>query len=452
MPALPPEFTSVLLAFQPLFSCRVWEYVRVLLLGAILSPGKRTVSSALRVMGLSTQRHFQNYHRVLNRAVWSARHASFILLRILLATFAPRGPLVMGLDDTIERRWGAKIRARGIYRDPVRSSDSHFVKTSGLRWLSLMLLVDIPWAGRVWALPFLTALAPSERYWQQQGRSPKLLTDWARQLPLQVQRWLPARSLVVVADGAFASLQLLSRWARRRRPLVCITRLRLDARLFRPAPPRKRRAMGRPRLVGRRLPSLQQVLNDRRTVWQRWKVQNWYGEGQRLIEVTSDTAVWYHTGLPPVPIRWVLVRDPKGRFETRALLCTQLDQQPRQIVQWFLWRWQVEVTFEEVRAHLGVETQRQWSDLAIQRTTPVLLGLFSIITLLAHKLAHGGKLPVRQAAWYAKAQPTFSDAIAAVREQLWHPANFFTSRSQRHVIKIPSGLFAGLCQAACYAA
>src|SRR5215467_5368277 len=197
MPALPAELACVLLAFQPLFSQRVWQYASVLLLGAILSPGKRTVSSALRAMGLSTERHFQNYHRVLNRAAWNGRHASFVLLRILLAPFVPGGPLVMALDDTIERRWGAKIRARGIDRDPVRSSDSHFVKTSGLRWLSLMLLVDIPWASRVWALPFLTALAPSERYWQQQGRNPKLLTDWARQLPLQVQRWFPTRNLVV---------------------------------------------------------------------------------------------------------------------------------------------------------------------------------------------------------------------------------------------------------------
>ena len=452
MPTLPADLVSVLLAFQPLFSLRVWQYANVLLLGAILSPGTRTVSSALRVMGLSTQRNFQNYHRVLNRAVWSGRHASLILLRMLLATFAPHGPLVLGLDDTIERRWGAQIRARGIYRDPVRSSDSHFVKTSGLRWLSLMLLVDIPWAGRVWALPFLTALAPSERYWENQGRTPKLLTDWARQLPLQVQRWFPTRPLVVVADGAFASLQLLAHWAKRRRPIICITRLRLDARLFRPAPPRKTGTMGRPRLVGTRLPSLQQILTHRRTVWQRWKVQNWYGQGQRLIEMTSATAVWYHSGLPPVPIRWVLVRDPKGKFETRALLCTQLDQQPRQILQWFLWRWQVEVTFEEVRAHLGVETQRQWSDLAIQRTTPVLLALFSIITLLAHRIAHGGALPMRHAAWYSKTKPTFSDAIAAVREQLWHPMNFFTSRSKRHVIEIPRALFASLCQAACYTA
>jgi hypothetical protein len=171
-----------------------------------------------------------------------------------------------------------------------------------------------------------------------------------------------------------------------------------------------------------------------------------------MVELTSGTAVWYHTGLPPVPIRWVLVRDPKGKFETRALLCTQLDQHPRQILQWFLWRWQVEVTFQEVRSHLGVETQRQWSDLAIARTTPVLLGLFSIVTLLAHRLARNGQLPIRQAAWYTKTQATFSDAIAAVRQQLWHPANFFTSRSELDMIKLPQTLFSGLCHAVCYAA
>jgi hypothetical protein len=452
MPTLPAELAFVILAFRPLFSCRVWECAQILLVGAILAPGKRTVTSALRVMGLANEHRFQNYHRALNRAVWSCRHAGLILLRMLLATFVPNGPLVLGLDDTIERRWGVRIRARGIYRDPVRSSDSHFVKTSGLRWLSLMLLAEIPWAGRVWALPFLTALAPSERYWQKQGRKPKLLTDWARQLVLQVQHWFPARTLVVVADGAFASLQLLSQWTARRRPVVCVTRLRLDARLFRPAPVRKKGAMGRPRIVGTRLPSLQQVLVDPRTVWQRLFVNDWYGQGPRLIELTSATAVWYHTGLPPVPIRWVLVRDPLGKFETRALLCTQLDQEPRIILQWFLWRWQVEVTFQEVRTHLGVETQRQWSDLAIARTTPVLLGLFSVVTLLAHRLAYNGQLPVRQAAWYFKKQATFSDAIAAVRHQLWHPANFFTSHSQDDMIKVPRALYSGLCHAVGYAA
>jgi hypothetical protein len=368
-----------------------------------------------------------------------------------MAAFVPTGPLVLGLDDTIERRWGPKIAARGIYRDPVRSSDSHFVKTSGLRWISLMLLAPIPWAGHIWALPFLTALAPSQRYWEDRQLRPKTLIDWARQLVLQVQRWVPTRTLVLVTDGGFAALDLLTRLAGRPRPVICITRLRLDARLFRPAPRRKKGAKGRPRLVGTRLPSLQQVLTNPRTVWQRLKFRHWYGEGQRQVEIVSGTAVWYHGGRPPLPIRWVLVRDPKGKFAAQALLCTDLSRSPRQILEWFLLRWQVEVTFQEARAHLGVETQRQWSDLAIARTTPVLLGLFSIVTLLAHRLARRGTLPVYQTAWYAKQKATFSDAIALVRERLWRHTRPFTSHSKRAVITIPRALFAGLSHAACHA-
>src|SRR5580698_5704697 len=271
MPTLPSTFAPIILAFAPLFFNGVWRRAQVLFLGALLAPGKRTVTSALQVMGLSHEPHFQFYHRVLNRTVWSCRRAGLILLRLLMAAFVPTGPLVLGLDDTIERRWGPKIAARGIYRDPVRSSDSHFVKTSGLRWISLMLLAPIPWAGHIWALPFLTALAPSQRYWEDRQLRPKTLIDWARQLVLQVQRWVPTRTLVLVTDGGFAALDLLTRLAGRPRPVICITRLRLDARLFRPAPRRKKGAKGRPRLVGTRLPSLQQVLTNPRTVWQRLK-------------------------------------------------------------------------------------------------------------------------------------------------------------------------------------
>ena len=450
MLTLPSAFTPIILAFAPLFFNGVWRCAHILLIGAILAPGKRTVTSALRVMGLSDERRFQIYHRVLNRAVWSCRQASLILLRMLVAAFAPTGPLVLVLDDTIERRWGPQISARGIYRDAVRSSDSHFVKTSGLRWLSLMLLAPIPWAGgRIWALPFLTALAPSARYFEERKLRPKVLTDWARQLVLQVKRWMPQRKLVLVADGGFSALALLDSLSRR--SVTCVTRMRLDARLFNPAPPRKKGAKGRPRLVGTRLPSLQQVLTNPKTVWQRLKFARWYRETNRKIEIISGTAVWYHGGLPPLPIRWVLVRDPKGKFETRAILCTDLNQTPRQIVEWFLMRWQVEVTFQQVRAHLGVETQRQWSDLAIARTTPVLFGLFSIVTLLAHRLARRGTLPVRQAAWYRKPRATFSDAIALVREHILLGSSFFTSRSGRRMKKIPPALLDGLMQTACYA-
>ncbi|MCA1636073.1 MAG: transposase, partial [Acidobacteria bacterium] len=340
---------------------------QVLLVGAILAPGKRTVTSALRVMGLRRERHFQTYHRVLNRAVWSSLSASRILLSLLVAAFVPEGALVFALDDTIERRRGAQIKAKGIYRDPVRSSHSHLVKASGLRWLSLMLTVRIPWAERVWALPVLTALCPSERYYEERGRRHKKLTTWARQMMRQVKRWLPEREVVVVADSSFAALELLSAM---RRQVTLITRLRLDAALYEPPPPRRPGQNGRPRLKGTRQPTLAAVLKDERTLWTEHRVVGWYGGTERVVEVTSDTALWYHTGLPPVPVRWVLVRDPLEEFKPQALLSTNLENEAVEMLGWFVRRWAVEVTFEEARQHLGMETQRQWSDKAIARTTP----------------------------------------------------------------------------------
>jgi DDE superfamily endonuclease len=390
---LPARFAAVILCFAPLFRQHTWRHAQVLLLGAILAPGQRTVTGILRIGGLRRERRFVNYHRVLNRAAWSGRAAARVLLGLLLDGFVPTGPVLLGLDDHIERRRGKRIGAKGIYRDPVRSSKGHFVKASGLRWLSLMLLVPIPWAGRVWALPFLTALAPSERHSREQGRRHKALTDWARQLVLQARRWMPERALVLVADSSFAALELLAGLVRQ--GVTCVTRLRLDAALYTPAPPRQPRARGRPRTKGERLPTLATVLADQATPWQRVTVPDWYGEGARVVEIRSETAVWRHAGLPVVPIRWVLLRDPSRRFDPQALLCTDLAQEPLQIIRWFTRRWQLEVTFREVRDHLGVETQRQWSDRAIARTTPCLLGLFSVVTLLAAVGTSGPNQPSR---------------------------------------------------------
>jgi DDE superfamily endonuclease len=426
MPTLQTEYITILGAFTRLFSKRIWEQTKILLVGAILCPAERTVTAALRVMGLSWEKHFQNYHRVLNRAVWSSREASQILLGLLIDAFAKSGPVILGLDDTIERRRGVKIKARGIYRDPVRSTHSHFVKASGLRWLSLMLLAPIPWAQRVWALPFLTVLAPSERYYKGKARGHKKLTQWAQPMVMQARRWLPKRFLVVVADSSFAVIDLLWQLRQLKNPVCMITRLRLDAALYEPAIPAPG-AMGRPRKKGQRLPTLETIAEDKRTRWKRITVQQWYGEKKRMIEITSNTAVWYHSGHPPLPIRWVLVRDPKQIFKTQALLCTDLSVSAEQIVHWFVRRWQVEVTFHEVRTHLGVETQRQWADLSILRITPALLGLFSLITLLANRHARKQKLPVQQTAWYPKKLPTFSDALALVKEMLFMQHFFPTS-------------------------
>lgn len=428
MQTLQDEYSTILRSFAHLFSKRIWERVQILLAGAILSPAERTVTAALRAVGLSGEKHFQNYHRVLNRAIWSSREASRILLTLLVNAFALTGPLVFGLDDTIERRRGANIKAKGIYRDPLRSSQSQMVKASGLRWLSLMLLTPLPWAQRVWALPVLTVLAPSERYYEKKVRAHKKLTDWARQMLLQLRRWLPERTLVIVADSSYAVIELLARMAGLENPICMIARFRLDAALYEPVTSGAKKAIGRPRKKGARLPTLKAVLDNPQTTWQKRTIREWYGEKQREIEICSDTAVWYHNGMPPVPIRWVLIRDPKERFQSQALLCTHVNILPEQIVTWFVRRWQVEVTFHEVRTHLGVETQRQWADLAILRITPALLGLFSLVTLLADVHARHKKLCIQRTAWYDKKLPTFSDALATVRQEFWANLFFRTSR------------------------
>jgi hypothetical protein len=403
-------------------------------------------------MGLDQNKRFHRYHRVLSRASWSSREASRILLGLLVKVFAPEGPLVFGIDETLERRWGKKIAARGVYRDPVRSSHENFVKASGLRWVCVMLLVPIPWASRVWALPFLSALAPSERYAAEQGRPHKKITQWAWQLLLQVRRWYPQREIVAVADSTYASLKLLFRCRSLSRPVTFITRLRLDAALYEPAPARRRGQIGRPRLKGERLPNLSVVTKDPSTSWKLTKVANWYGSGERMVEIASETAVWYSTGLFAVALRWVLVRDPRGQFKTQALLCTDLEADPEKVLSRFVMRWQLEVTFQEVRRHLGFETQRQWSDLAIRRTTPALLGLFSVVTVFAHQRLTQAAGAFRQVAWYHKAHPTFSDALALVRKELWAHGTFCESSQQTDMVKVPRAFVERLTDAVCYAA
>jgi hypothetical protein len=444
MGTLPSAIVRVLRPFEDAFSERVWEEAKVLLVGTILATGQRTVTAALRVLGLGDEAQFQNYHRVLNRAAWSSRALSHRLLLLLVHAFVPDGaPVVVGLDETIERRRGAKIAAKGIYRDPVRSSQGHFVKASGLRWVSMQLLAPIPWAQRVWALPFLTVLAPSERYAQDRGIRHKTLPDWGRQMIRQLRRWLPARTLVVVADSTYAALDLLADAAGLRQPVTLVTRLRLDAALYDPA---------RTRLKGARQPTLAERLAAPTTTWEAVTLP-WYG-GERIeVELATETAVWYHGGKPPVAIRWVLVRDPQGSFEPQALLATDPTAGAAAIVGWFVLRWHLEVTFHDVRAHLGVETQRQWSNLAILRTTPALLGLFSVVTLCARELLQGRALPVRRAAWYAKPLPTFIDTLALVRRHLWTvPVHSSLSPAPTDTIEIPRTLWTRITDTIAFAA
>lgn len=295
-------------------------------------------------------------------------------------------------------------------------------------------------ARRVWALPFFTVLAPSERYYQTRKHRHKTLLDWARQMLTQVRRWIPQRAIVLVGDSSFAALEWLEALRQLPKAVHVVTRLRLDAALYEPAPERQPRQMGRPRQVGKRLPTLKSLLDAPQANWQTLTINGWYGGRTCALQVVSQTAVWDHTGLPAVPIRWVLVKDPNNKFEPQAFLSTDLKAIPEQILLWFRQRWQVEVTFEDVQTHLGVETQRQWSDLAILRTTPALLALFSIVVLLAHQLQSQVEFSLPQSAWYAKSLPTFTDALAFVRQRFWHSRLFPTSSPTTDMVKIPKAL------------
>src|SRR5215213_10009568 len=320
-PHVPDLLSTWLVPFRSGLTGPTFRHALVLVMGALLTPGRRTVTALLTVVGLARTRSFTNYHRVLNRNQWSSREIARCLLGLLVASFVPAGPVIIALDDTLERRWGARIKARGIYRDPVRSSHGHFVKASGLRWLCVMLLAPVPWAGCVCALPFLSVLAPSERYAAKRGQRHKTLTDWARQVLLQTARWLPGRRVIAVIDRTFTTIELLRDAGRH---LCLISRLRLDAGLYAPAPPRRPGTRGRPRVKGARQPSLKERLANPATRWQRVSLNGWYGRTEQRLHIASGTALWHHPGMR-VPIRWVLVRDPSGEKEPQAFLCTDLD-------------------------------------------------------------------------------------------------------------------------------
>ena len=465
MHPLPEGIITILAAFAPLFSDRVWYHAQELMIGAILSPGKRTVSAALRVMGRSEERHFTNYHRVLNRVKWNSLQGSRILLGLLLAMFPSPGAIVLGVDETIERRSGKKIKHVGCYRDPVRSTRKHVVRCFGVKWVSMMLLVPVPFSHRICALPFLTLPCEPEVKEKNANSGKKKPThpskgrhktsvDWARQTCLcvlsharrqvikQVHRWLPNRLLVLVVDGGFAAMSLM--WACKGISTTMVSRLRWDAALYHPPKPRQKGQRGPTPKKGQRQRRLRTWAARSDTPWQSHEIF-WYGGTRKTMLLFSRTALWYRPGWDPVPIRYVIVRDPQSKLKDEVFFCTDPSLCPLQILKWVVMRWSVEVTFEEARAHLGLETQRQWSDLAVERTTPCLLALFSIVTLMTLHLCQDKAIPIQTTAWYKKQQPTFSDCILLVRRHIWRARFLVNSAPEAEFVQFPKEMLDLLC-------
>ena len=449
---LPSDIMPVLLPFAQLFSERIWQWVQVLIVGAILAPGRRTVTAILRVMGLSHERQFQNYHRVLNRVTWSGLQASRILLGLLVTAFVAAGvPLVLAADETLERRSGPTSMRWAAFRDAVRSTKKRTVMSFGLRWISMMLLVPVPWS-----TPRVGLAVPNRSGAGQHSQ-------WrATPTPQNQHRLGRSDDRHGTALGARASDRPGGGWRVGR----CQTRAALPAgaragQLYLsptpgclplrpvPTPAQQRRAALRPNTgracqlgpAGRR--SHNGVDGDS---------VSWYGGTTRTVDLATGPGGVARAQAGALTVALGHCARPAGHFAPQFLFATDQAATPAQIVTWFVMRWSEEVTFAEVRAHLGVETQRQWSPLAIERTTPVLLGLFAVVTLLAEHLRAGQPHPRRTAAWYIKRKqplPTRSPLCAS------NYGARFSSQSphrERGPVTLPAAVLEGLLDAICYAA
>jgi DDE superfamily endonuclease len=416
MRILPNAVSAVFAPFQSLFvQQRSWQKAQTLLVGALLCRGQRTVSRVLRVMGLEQDSHYINYYRMLSRVGWSGLAGAQILLG-LIVTLLVSGPVIIGIDETLERRWGRQIWGLGIYRDAVKSSLTHTVKSPGVRWQVMQVLVGLPWSDRVWGLPFLSVMMPSASTVRAGSRAYKTSIDWAIQMVKVVSRWLN-RFWVCLGDGGYGSAKL--GWACRAHNVALVARLPWKASLYEFAPTMPPRYPGRPRTKGVRLHSMQQQLDSLRFESGPFHILKWYGGTHALRQLVSGTAVWDVDGYPPLPLRWVLVIDPTGQHPPTVLFSTSLLLSPVEIVELYVSRWSLEVTFEEAHAHLGLQSQRQWSKAATTRTLPVLLALFSLTCLIAYRLHLHKPLTPRTTAWYHKSELTFADLLEAVRAQLW---------------------------------
>jgi hypothetical protein len=496
MPLLPVIIVSLLANFADIFTKPTWKLAQTLLIGAILCTGKRTVTSALRAMGLEHESNFSKYHRVLNKAKWDSWQAVKILLGLLLALVPSGSPVLIAMDETLERRKGKKIAAKGCYRDACRSTKSLVIQCYGLKWQCAAMLIKLPWADRYWAMPFMTVLCVAKTYDSTENgykvqpllkkntkldigtlgyykkklyyaganmvttllddRLQKKLTvgilirskqrqklklirqnihklgkkdmllftsltgirriphkssvDYALLMMIKISKLV--KDWILLGDGGFACVKL--GLACQRRKVTLISRLRKDAMLFEPAPILTEKKRGRKRLKGDKAKTLHELISQPDLAWEEHEA-NWYGGAKRNVKLFTGTNLWYKAGNLPLSIRWVLVQDTLSG-NTEAFFSTDVNLPAVKIVEYFVLRWNIETKFEEVRAHLGVETQRQWSDNAINRTTPILMGLFSLVNIMAHKLACGTQIPTLITAWYDKnGQATFADVLQYVK-------------------------------------
>lgn len=433
MEIVPEALRVVFLAWAAGFGETVFPKFVTLLLGAVLTTGRRTVSRVLFVVGELAEADPSSYHRVLSMRRWSLWKLAQPLTAAILDVLLPQGTVYLVGDETVTEHPGRKVFGKGRHRDAKRSSHSYLAHMWGHKWVVLAILVKLPGARRPWALPVLVALYHNEKDNKAAGRRHKTPSDLMRQLLCVLLHWFPARKFVFAGDGGYANHMLTRFMRRHEKRLTLVSRFYADAALY-AAPPRpKKGAKGRPRVKGKKWPSPQDVVQRTR---QRKKLTvAWYGGQTRKVEVVTGTGHWYRAGEGLVEVLWVFVHDLTGTHRDEYFFTTDLTMGAKQVIETFAGRWSIEVTFQEVRAHLGVETTRGWIRQTVLRAEPCLFGLYSIVALWYAALPERDRQNI-EPTWTGKTTITFSDAITLVRRDLWSRWIFATPAFQRVVQKL----------------
>jgi len=411
---LPTVLEPLVLSLCAAFTEPTFNRFAALCVGAILTRGRRTVTGMLHGAGGMAPGHFSDYHRVFSRARWSLWPLGKALATMVLRLVPDGEPVLVPIDDTTAQHKGKCVYGKGCHHDAVRSTHTHVVWRWGHRWVVAAISVALPFTSRRWALPVLAVLYRPEELNRAEKRRHKTPPCLARQMMAVLILWFRSRRFVFLGDGGYASHELASFCSRHARHATLISRFHGDANLY--APPTTRKRTGRPPLKGAKLPTPAQTVARSKRIR---ATVSWYGGQTRRVELVSGTGLWYKSGEGVVPVRWVHVHDIQGTHRDDYVYSTDLSLSPAQIVSWFTARWPIETTFQEVRAHLGFETPRQRVAKSVLRTAPCLLGLFSLIAVAYAEHLRRHQPKVARTAWYHKTEPTFADALNAIRRLLW---------------------------------
>lgn len=438
MPSLPSAAEPLCMSFSLAFTEPTFQRALVLMIGAILSTGPRTVTHMLWTVRGLVRGHHSSYHRVFSRAAWSLWPLGKILTQAVLRQVPADQPVRIPADDSVAEHKGRKVYGKGCHHDAVRSSHTHTVWRWGHKWVTLSILVKFPFVSRPWALPVLAALYRPEQLNRAEGRRHKTPAQLARQLLAVLIHWFPDRKFILLGDGGYASHELARFCHRHRRHATLVSRCDPDANLYDLPPARQAGESGRPRIKGQKRPTPKQGVARRRKGPR--ATVSWYGGTKRRVELISDTGQWYKSGQGLVPLRWVHVHDVQGTHRDDYLYSTDPNLKPAQIVSLFTGRWNIETTFQEIRPRLGFETTRQRVAKSVLRTGPCLLGLFSVVCLIFAEHAKRHRIKIRRTAWYRKPEPTFSDALETVRRLFWQQTIFARPSDHVGLQKLPGEL------------